>query len=309
MKQIDITKDKIPRQKVVLALGYFDCVHLGHRAEIKESKALCKLYNAKAVAMTFADCSFSQIVKKQKSLYTYQQRLQLFDDLGVDFVLPFLFEQVCDYSAEQFLSLLFDSLNIKAVVCGYDFRFGQKGKGDVQLLDSFCNKYNAELSLVSSELCQGVRVSTTKIRQLLSECNFQKANAMLGQEYFVCGQVVRGREVGRTNGQPTANILIDENYYCLPQGVYGTMVTIGKNATSNDIDNNKIYKAITNIGGKPTYGIETESIETLLIDFDDNIYDKTIDIKFLKKIRDTKKFDSVQDLIRQIEQDKNWQID
>lgn len=326
MKQIDITKDKILKQKVVLALGYFDCVHIGHRAIITQAQRLAEQYKAKTVIMSFADCEFSQVVKKQKSLYTYEQRTQLFADLGVNYVLPFLFEQIRNYSAEQFLQLIFCKLNIKAVICGYDFRFGQKGKGDVQLLDKHCRQNRIELNLVSSELYQGIRVSTTQIRQFLNRSDFVTANAMLGQPYFISGQVVKGREEGRKNGQPTANIIIDDNYFCLPQGVYGTKITISDGFIKennqvvykqSNLDNAYInnehmqleraeYKAITNIGGKPTYGIEAESIESLLINFDCDIYDKTITLKFYKKIRDVKKFDSIPELITQIEKDKQW---
>jgi len=297
MKELSIEKHIKQKTKVCIALGYFDCVHIGHRAIIQKTIQLAKQKKGKTVVMSFKDDYFSQVVKGSKPLYSYRDRIELLDSLSIDYVLPFVFDDdFMQTKPQDFLQMLFDKFNVVALVCGYDFRYGHKGKGDVELLDKFCVQNGATLELVSSELYQGKRVSTTGIKQTLLDLDFERANAMLGQDYFVSGTVVKGREQGNKNGQPTANININRELFKVPDGVYGTRVEVDK----------RLFKAVTNVGGKPTYDIKEQNIESLLIGFDGDMYDKHIKIYFYKKLRDIKKFGSVDQLIIQIEKDKNW---
>ncbi|MCL2598692.1 MAG: riboflavin biosynthesis protein RibF [Firmicutes bacterium] len=301
MRQIDTsTKNATSKKpKAVIALGYFDCVHLGHRAIFETAKRLAQENKAKLAAMTFADNDFSCLVKSSKQLYSFDTRLGLFADCGVDIVLPYVYSDIKNLSPQEFLQRLFSTIGASVVVCGFDFRFGHKGKGDVELLDRYCMQNGVSLELVSSQIYLGERVSTTVIKDCLQNTNFDKANALLCKPYFASGKVQKGRCVGRTLGFPTANIDIAPHLFCLPEGVYGT---------TTQLSDGSEYKSITNIGGKPTYDIATKNMETHLMGFEGDLYGQVIQVNFYQKLRDIKKFEGVDALTTQLHLDKElWE--
>jgi riboflavin kinase/FMN adenylyltransferase len=201
-------------------------------------------------------------------------------------------------TAEEFVKqVLVDTFNIQKIVIGYDHRFGKNRTADINDLIAFGNQYNFEVEQISAEELNEVAVSSTKIRSALTEGNIKLANSFLGYNYTITGKVVQGKQLGRTIGFPTANIYVEEDYKLIPNsGVYVVECKI----------DNQFYFGMMNIGTNPT--IENtdlnQKIEVNIFNFDTEIYDKSITVSFLKRIRSEQKFDSLESLKAQIAMDK-----
>ena len=178
-------------------------------------------------------------------------------------------------------------------VCGEDFRFGHKGQGNAQLLADFCRQRNMPYAIVSAQLLDGIRISSTYIRQLIAAGQMEEAAKFLGHPHILSGVVVSGRKLGRTIGIPTANLQVPAGVILPPRGVYACKV----------IAEGKEYTAVTNVGSRPTVGGHHVTVEPWILDFEGDLYGKQISVAFYKFLRPEKKFDSLEQL--QVEIQKN----
>lgn len=294
---IEIRFDKTLSTPICLALGFFDSVHIGHRTIISAMKESASKNNFKSAVFTF-DNNMNRIFDDFDSqVYTYAERKSIFEKLGVDYVIHTEFtEAVKNIPPIDFLSVLFSDFNIKHIFCGYDYRFGCNGEGDAKLLKEFCREHNVPADINERVDFNGERVSTTRIKKLLSDGLVEEANELLEDRYFLTGKVVHGRNVGHKYGFPTANISFSGDKLLPVCGVYATYAII----------DGKSFKAVTNIGDKPTFDESTVSVETLVDGLDKDIYDKDMTLEFVKRLRGIKKFSSPSELAAQIHKDIDW---
>ncbi|MDE6293314.1 MAG: hypothetical protein K2L88_01680, partial [Clostridiales bacterium] len=214
-----------------------------------------------------------------------------------DYILPMRFDsRLKNHTAEEFLRGLFARHKIKAVVCGYDYLFGAGAKGDAKFLKSYSEAHGVECIVVPQYDLDGMRVSTTKIKSLLLSGKVEQANDFLGAPFMLSGKVVHGRGAGRMFDIPTANIKFNSSKLLPAAGVYGTVC---------EIDGERFYGA-TNVGARPTVGLSKTAVETMLAEFNENIYDKEVKIYFYKHLRGVKKFETPAQLSRQIHKDMEW---
>lgn len=269
------------------AIGNFDGVHLGHQKLINESR----LHGYKSAVLTFNPhpSIFLKKINNYPLLTPLLMKEKIISGLGIDYLIILeMNDEVLKYSKERFMDLL-DSLNIKSIVCGYDFTFGYKALGNISDL-----KERFKVFEISKYTIDDIRVSSTYIKELLSSGNIKEANHLLGHDYSIIGNVTYGRKKGRLIGFPTANLYHD-GYYLPKNGVYFVTVKYKDNE----------YLGMCNIGHNPTFNFQANlSVEVHIFDFDLNIYDDIIWVSFKEKIRDEKKFSSVLELKNQLEEDK-----
>jgi len=283
-------KNNIP---IVLALGFFDCLHIGHKAVLDACRQSAIRHNAKTAVATF----LNNPSDKDKLVYTYAERKIKLEEQKIDIILGINFDN--DFSKlnhDDFLDSLFDNYNIKAIICGFDYRYGENRLGDCNALRAKCQFRNIPVTVIGEVTTGLKKISSTLIKSILSEGEIETANALLSSNYTVSQIVVRGRGQGRQIGVPTANIILHGDKHNIKEGVYGTYAHI----------NGKKFKAVTNAGAAPTFGESNHAIETHIMGFDMDIYGKPITVEFIKRLRDIKKFDSVAELIEQIEIDCRW---
>ena len=282
--------------KVVIALGYFDSVHIGHREVIKRAKALAEKLNSKLVVFTFSG-NLKAVLggESEKYIYSTKERETLLSELGADEV--FFAPTDLDFLSLgklAFLNKLNRIFNILGYVCGRDYKFGRFAKGSAIDLEKYAKSKGQQLDVVDFINFENEKVSTSTIKNLLKNGDIEKANLLLGKNFFALGKVFRDRGVGKELGYPTANIKLASQKQALKKGVYAGKVKF--------LD--KEYKAVINVGGRPTFDLSETLIEAHLIDFDGDLYDKTIIVEFEKFIRELVKFASVEQLKEQIERDK-----
>lgn len=286
-------QDNIP---VCIALGFFDCVHVAHRKIINSMINYAKSNHMSSAVFTFKDQGISSF--KNKLIYTYFERLSVLEKMGVEYVVPFVFDENSKKMKWiDFLSTLFSKINVKAVFCGYDYTFGYKGEGNVELLKEYCSKIGVEVFVFQPiRNSKNEIISSSYIKGLLNDGNIEEVNNLLGDNYFIESKIIKGRGQGHIFGIPTANneVLTDK---ILPKpGVYATMTCV----------NGKTYNSVTNVGIKPTFSDNSISVETLIDGFNGDLYDKTLKVEFIKYLRNITKFDSPAQLNEQIKKDLQW---
>lgn len=278
-----------------IALGFFDGVHIAHRKIISLAVDYAKKNNLSPIALSF-DSSPMEFLSDSgvKYLTTNEQKKEIIKSLGaVTEFLP-LSRELLSMEADTFVKeILVDMYNIKYAVCGYNYRFGKNGKGDTKLLQEWGKQCGFEVTVCDCEVLLGESVSSSRIRELISEGDIEFANELLGRNFSLSGVVCEGKQLGRKLGFPTANVFFNEHTVIPKNGVYKTLVTI----------DNDSYTSITNTGINPTVGGEALRTETYIPDFNRNIYGKEIKIEFLGFIREERKFDSIEDLKSQIKRD------
>lgn len=276
---------------VALALGFFDSVHLGHRKLLQRARELAQSCGIRSTAMTFKNNLFEHLGKKTKLVYCYEERMLLFEKLGIDVVCSAQFDEYfMRMSADDFLSGLLNTFELKHIVCGYDFRFGKEREGDVKKLQQFCRDNGIGLDVIEKAAHEGKRVSSTLIREYLLRGEIEKANELLGEPYFMMGKVIYGRKVGSKLLFPTINIEFGCQKLKIKQGVYFTLTTI------DGIQ----YRSVTNCGSKPTFGLKDFDVETYVIGYAGDLYGKKVIVSFIKKLRDIARFADAQELKVQI---------
>lgn len=277
-----------------LALGFFDGVHLGHKKVIKSAVDFAKRNGIKSAVVTFKEhpcCFFRGIGPKY--ILTREERLKHIEALGVDYVYLLDFNsKLCMLSAEDYLrEVLVGNFSPKSISTGFNHYFGAKKSGNVTLLAEKQVEYGYKYFEIPPQEVFGKTISSTVIRELLSKGQIKNANEMLGYNFSITGEVVKGQQLGRTIGFRTANLIYPNELIDLPFGVYLTVVTLG----------GKKYQGVTNFGIRPTVSDSHKcTLETHILDFEKDIYGKYITVEFIKMIRAEKKFKSLNELKNQI---------
>lgn len=283
---------------VVVALGNFDGVHLGHQAVVRRAVEEGKKSGALVVAATF-DPHPRAVLRpgtEPKLLTTLELRREALLDCGVDDVYVIRFDkELSKKSPEQFVrDVLVGELRAGTVVVGENFRFGYKAAGDVADLDRLMREHGGEVCAVRIRSANGEEeINSTRIRELLAVGEVESAARLLGRPYVVRGEVAVGDRRGRTIGFPTANVLADPAVVVPARGVYAGTVRVG----------DREYPACTNVGVAPTFERGESRIEAHLLDFDGDLYGRTIDVSFGARIRAEKRFSGVEELKAQISRD------
>ena len=266
-------------------------MHKGHLKLLEVAKSRAADHNAKVALFTFSNNHLKVLGKDVGVVYTFEERLNLYQNLGVDYVLAAEFDdQFRTLTGEQFVAQL-TKYNLRGVVCGFDYRYGSDRMDDKQLTGRLANICNVDV--VEAICWNDVKVSTSLVRQMLHESDVENANLLLSEPYFLIGNVVHGRHVGSAMGFPTANLQISSEKE-LPIGVYGGQTVV----------DGKTYRAIVNIGQKPTFGLDYVNVEAHLLGFDGDLYGKTIKIALTKYLRPISKFNGAQELAEQLKRDK-----
>lgn len=281
---------------VGLTIGVFDGIHKGHSELISTLVAHCRSNGLKSIVLTFIN--HPQTVLRQNYphciLMSNDHKVKMLKQLGVDhtFLLNFD-EEFAMLQPNDFIDKLLNLFKINYLIIGHDFRYGNKGMGDANALKAFERNENFTLKVMSPFKINDIIVSSSKIRELLTEGNLSLANLLLGYNYELPGKVIKGVGRGAGMGFPTANLSVDSQI-CIPgPGVYLT----------KGIIDNKEYWGATSIGSNPTFSQGGLHIETFFLDLDINLYNKVIGISFIEKIRDQITFVNVSDLIAQIDKD------
>lgn len=279
-------------KKTVIALGYFDGAHKGHKKVINKAVDIAKEKGINAVAFTFSGNLRAFITgTSDKQLFSLKDRKKELLSLGVNeiYFAP-VTKEFLEMDRQEFLDYLNEKYDIDCYVSGEDFTFGYKGKGNVTYLKEYAENKNQSVETIKILTLNGEKVSTTAIKNCLSNGDIKKANSLLGYNYYVSGIVERGRSVGKTLGFPTANLILSREIFSLLDGVYAGIVEV----------DGKTYRAVINYGARPTYNLTEKLVEAHLIDFGGDLYGKEITVQFTNKIRDIKKFRSERALKREL---------
>ena len=287
----------------VVTIGTFDGVHLGHQAIFNKMKSLAQSVGGQTVVVTFSPHP-RQVLNIDSSnlrfLTTPEEKLQKFEAFGIDNVVIINFtKEFSRTPSEVFIKdYIIDHLKPAYIVVGYDHHFGKNRMGDFDLLSDLKKKYGFKVERIAAQDVEHIAISSTKIRNALAQGNVKSANRLLGYPYSVTAEVVRGNEIGRTIGFPTANLELPKEYMLFGRGgVFACLVDY----------NGVTYKAMANIGHRPTIGDRAEGdmlIEVNLFDFDGDLYGKSITVRFIDRIRDEVKFEGLQALKAQLERDR-----
>ena len=279
----------------VLALGFFDGIHLGHRALIALAAEKAKALGLPLGVFTFP-AEDAMMKKSALRLYDTKKKLSLLSSLGVDCVFMCELSTIASVSAEDFVRrCLVSEMRAAVTVCGFNYRFGNGAKGDCDALDRYMRALGRENITLPPMYHSDELLSSGAIRTHLAKGDVARAAEMLGAPYALSGEVQSGDGRGKTLGFPTVNIPLAENQLLLPPGVYVT-------ATQTDAG---IFPSVTNVGTCPTFGERSIHAETHLCGFSGNLYGTNVELKFLARLRDEKLFSSGEELIKQINIDKN----
>ena len=284
LKTVDLSGqfDKNPDKNrgSVMLLGGFDGLHAGHKKLVERAKDFALPIGIMTIVGG----------KEEKSLFTLKEREEIFKSAGVDFAFELPFQEIKNLSPEQFSNLLLEEFSPVAFVCGDDFRFGKNACGSAQMLKD-AGQVRVEIEKLIT--VNGEKISSRNIKTLVLAGEIEKANELLGEAFFLIGTVVKDRGVGRTLGFPTANVEYPKKKYPIKQGVYETRVAL----------DGKEYKAITNYGNRPTFENDAVITETYIDGFDGELYGKELKIRFVRYLRDIKKFENVEALQAQLKED------
>ena len=288
-------------KKTIITLGTFDGVHLGHQAILK--KLVTASENGKYESLVLTFYPHPRMVLNQENamhlLNTIEEKTILFEKFGIDHLIIHPFDNsFSKLSAEEFVkTVLVNQLNIHKIIIGYDHRFGENRSANITDLIHFGKQFNFEVAQINAEEINEITVSSTKIRTALLDGAIELANQYLGYDYFFSGKVIKGKQLGRTIGFPTANIVLLESYKLLPKnGVYVVYSTI----------NNKSEYGMMNIGYNPTVGENNKTIEVHFFDLNEDLYDKIVNVSIVKFIRTEEKFESIDALKMQLNKDREF---
>lgn len=277
-----------------VALGYFDGIHLGHKAVLGKALREAKEKGLTPVVMLF-DIHPRKLLTGSipPMLLSEERKRVLLKEMGFE-IFDFDFRKAMNYSPEEFVEkILLRELNAKAVVCGYDYRYGKGGKGSAETLRDELEPKNIGVYALSPVYLGDEAVSSTKIRQLISDGEIERANSMLG-DYFTYGFTVeRGDGIGHKMGFPTINQFFPEDFIIPKYGVYASRVNL----------DGKHYSAVTNVGIRPTVSGESLRSETCIFDFEGDLYGKNVEVSLLNFLREEKKFASLEELKEAVNKD------
>lgn len=296
--RIIVNEEKIRiNEPLAIALGSFDGIHKGHKKLLHALKSISSNKGIKTMVFTFFRHPMTIINPATPTtlLMDNKQKIRVLNELDIDYVkFKFFDEDFSMMGTMDFIKYLMHRYNIKYIVVGYNFTFGYKGRGDANLLRQFGKEFGFKVKVIDPYMEDGLIISSTLIRNLIKDGFIKRANDYLGYIYTVKGKVIHGSGIGSKLGYPTANISLSNNYTLPQRGVYITRVGLGKRGD---------FLSVTNIGNKPTFDGKNTTIETHILDFNNNIYSSNITIGFIKKLRDEKKFRNKDKLIEQISND------
>ena len=285
-----------PQKEMLLTIGVFDGVHLGHKHLIAQLKELARKQGYSSGVITFSQ-NPKEVLSPQTrlpSLTGIDRRIALLRDEGVDIVLPLPFTpQLADLSPKQFLSLLKEYLKMKGLVIGPDFALGKDRQGDIDALRRLGQEMGFSVTVVPPMTIDGQVASSTVIRKALAEGDMKQAQRLLGRPFSLQGRVVAGDKRGMDLGFPTANLDVEPGQALPAGGIYACQAHI----------DGQTYSAMTNIGNRPTFGGGQQIIEVYLIDYNGDLYGHELAIDIIGRLRDEKKFDTPEQLKEQIAED------
>jgi riboflavin kinase/FMN adenylyltransferase len=287
-------------ENAVMTTGTFDGVHQGHRKILDRLMEVAKKSNGESVLLTFFPHPRMVLQPESdlKLINTIDEKIELLRKEGIDHLIiqPFTKEFSRTTSLEFVRDILVNQIGTKKLVIGYDHHFGRNREGSFDHLKEFGPIYGFEVEEISVQDVDNVNVSSTKVRKALEEGEVDVAANYLGHSFFIEGEVVHGKKIGRELGYPTANLKIENPYKLIPgNGIYAVRVRRGDD----------LYEGMLNIGIRPTIGVsQTTSVEVNLFDFNEEIYGECLTVHFIKRIRCEKKFDSKDELIAEMQKDK-----
>jgi riboflavin kinase/FMN adenylyltransferase len=289
-----------PVKNAVVTIGTFDGVHIGHQKIISTLKEEAKAIGGETVILTFFPhprMILHPEDQQLKLITTIAEKSELLEELGIDHLIitPFT-RDFSNLSPEDYVKeILVKKIGTKKIIIGYDHRFGKNREGGIAQLEALAKVYDFEVAVIPEQDVKEVAVSSTKIRQALLDGDIATANAFLGHPFSLNGKVIRGDQIGRTMGYPTANLFIEENFKLIPaDGIYAVKVKVGTGS----------YQGMAYIGHRPTINGMSRNIEVNIFDFDADIYGQYIRMDFLHFIRGDQKFNSLEELSLQLGLDK-----
>jgi riboflavin kinase/FMN adenylyltransferase len=281
--------------KTVIALGYFDSVHIGHRQVIKKARETAEKLSANLAVFTFGGNLKGAIFgEDEKCVYTPVERKAIMSEIGVSevFFAPTT-KEFLSLDKKEFLDFINQKYNIVCYVSGLDYRFGKNGLGDKDFLKEYATSHSQDYLICDTENYKKEKISTTRIKECLAKGKVKEAGEMLGRSYSITGKVFEDRKVGRKLGFPTVNVKIDREKFKLLCAVYKGRVNLG------GID----YDAVINYGARPTFDLDNALIEAHIVDYNGDLYGREITIYFENFMRKIKKFSSIDELQEQLRED------
>lgn len=296
MNHINTNNFKIETATAV-TIGNFDGLHLGHRKLIDTVKSHAQTEGLASVVFSFFPHPLTVLRGEPnvQMIVSPEEKIYLLEQMGIDYFIEYPFtKDFSSITAEDFISkILIEQLNCKLLVVGEGYRFGKNQLGDGKMAQKIGERYGLQVIIMPHLEDDGVKISSTIIRELIADKQFSLAEKYLSQPYFIGGKVTKGKKVGRTIGFPTVNLLPFENKLLPPDGVYLTR-TICKQTT---------YNSITNIGNNPTVNGQHKTVETYLFGYTGSLYGEIVWVEFFKWLRGVVKFDSIDSLQQQINSD------
>ena len=297
--KIKSTLDSYPEKDSVVTIGTFDGVHIGHQKIIKRLVRIAEEKQLEAVVLTFFPHPRMVLQKDTsiKLINDIEEKSKLLEKFGVDhLVIKKFTQEFSRLTALEFVrDILVKQLHVKHIIIGYDHRFGRNRTADISDLREFGEIYGFDITEISAQDIDEVTVSSTKIRKALKEGNIRTANAYLGYDFILSGRVISGKSLGKRIGFPTANLEINAIYKLIPK--------TGSYIVRSMINDNEVF-GMMNIGTNPTVDGEHQSVEIHFFDFDEDLYDKCIEVELLERLRDEQKFESIEALKEQLNIDK-----
>jgi riboflavin kinase/FMN adenylyltransferase len=280
----------------ILTMGNFDGVHLGHQALLGQVIKDARKRDGSSVVLTFEPHPLKILAPKRapRLILTHKDKMRLFQSLGIDVIIIQTFDAFfANLEAEEFVrSYLVDRIKVRKIWVGKDLRFGKARKGQVDDLIRWGKEAGFEIGIMDPIKISGERISSSRIRELLMRGEVHEVERFLGRYHFISGRVVRGNQRGRQLGFPTANI-VAQTEVLPPDGIYATFLEFG----------GRRWPSATSIGLNPTFGSGPRTIETYIVDFSGELYNESVRLFFIKKIREEKKFSSAELLVEQIKRD------
>ena len=299
MKVVRDLKNFTNSKKTVLTIGTFDGVHIGHQKIIKQLVETAQSQNLTSVVLTFFPHPRMVLQNDNavRMIDTVDEKIQWLDQLGVDVLVIHPFSKSFSRTTAVTFArdIIANQLNTKEVIIGYDHRFGQNREATIEDLETFGQLYNFKVAVIPAQDIESIAVSSTKIRKAMSNGDLSTVRQYLNRPFRLTGLVVKGDQIGKSIGFPTANVAIEEKYKLWPSnGVY---------LVQSRIDQQNVW-GMMNIGNRPTVAGKKTTIEVHFFDFNKNLYEQTIALDIHVKIREENKFDSLESLKKQLQKDQ-----
>lgn len=295
---INAQNQDVLKEEITACIGYFDGLHLGHQALVNKVLEISKKNNTIPALITFDPDPWTILrkIKNPPHLLSMSKRNQIIEELGIQLCIILQFDDVmANLCVDDFHKIL-NQLNVKTLVCGFDFHYGKQGSGTI---DTLCKQSIFQVEVIDKISDHDEKISSSRIERLITHGEMEEANRLLTRPYQISGTIQKGNQLGRTYGFPTANLRMSDDFICPKRGVYiGAVVW-----------HNTTYPAIINIGNNPTFNYQQFiSIEAYILDFHENLYGETCHFCFYKHLRDEAKYPNKDALIAQLKQDKECAI-